>query len=476
MLTFTATSSNEAVATAAVEGTGMGIAPKSLGQTRISVTARDPKGLEASLSFGVTVEPKPPPRPPPSSSGGGNNGGGGPVTPPPPPPPPPPTPTPPPGQNNAPTFDEASAATRTVAENTGANQNIQHPVRATDPDGHRLTYRLSGTDETRFAVVTGSGQLRTRSGVAYDFETTDRYSVTVEAEDPFGATAEIDVTIHVTDINEPPQPPARPQVQPASSTSLTVTWAEPVNTGPDVHDYDVQYRKSGSFLPWPHDGSGTTTITGLDVNTRYEVQVRATNDEGTGDWSASGFGTTSTNQPPVFDETAPTRSLTENTPPDRNIGSPVRATDPEGSTVSYSLTGGDTDQFTIDTNNGQLRTQAGVDYNYEVKNRYSVTVEAADDQGGRATITVTIDITDDDNERPERPDRPTVTASTLTSLTIRWTEPANPGPAITDYNVQYREGSSGPLYLCGTRWHWHDDDDCELEVEHPLSDSSTGDQ
>ena len=62
VLTYTATSSNEAVATAAVEGTVMSITPKSLGQTTIAVTARDPEGLEVSLSFGVTVEPKPPPQ------------------------------------------------------------------------------------------------------------------------------------------------------------------------------------------------------------------------------------------------------------------------------------------------------------------------------------------------------------------------------------------------------------------------------
>ena len=78
VLTYTATSSNEAVATAAVEGSGVNIAPKSPGQARVSVTARDPEGLEASLSFGVTVEPKPPPPPPP------------------PPPRPPPRPRPPP--------------------------------------------------------------------------------------------------------------------------------------------------------------------------------------------------------------------------------------------------------------------------------------------------------------------------------------------------------------------------------------------
>ena len=301
VLTYTATSSNEAVATAAVDSTGVLITPRTTGQTRIAVTARDPKGLEASLRFRVTVEPKPPPRPPrtPPGSGsddgdGNGNDGGGPVTPPPPTPPPPPPPTPPtpppPGQNNAPTFDEAPAATRTVAENTGAREDIGNPVTATDSDDDRLTYNLEGTDAGSFTLASTSGQLRTRSGATYDYETKPRYSVSVKAEDGHGGIAAIDVTIHVADVNEPPGRPSAPWVEPASSTSLTVTWTEPVNTGPGIEDYDVQYRKDGSFLPWPHDGPGTTTtITGLEVNNRYEVQVRATNDEGTGEWSSSGF-------------------------------------------------------------------------------------------------------------------------------------------------------------------------------------------
>ena len=428
VLTYTAASSNEAVATAAVGGTGMGIAPKSIGQTRIAVTARDPEGLEAALSFAVTVEPKPPPRPPRPPPGSSNDNGGGPVTPPRPPPPPPP----PPGPNRAPAFNDGPSTSRSVAENTAGGQDIQHPISATDEDRDRLTYRLSGDDADSFTLNTSNGQLRTRSGVTYDYEDKDRYSVTVEADDRRGAAASIDVTIYVADVDEPPEAPARPRVEPASSTSLTVTWTEPANTGPGVDGYDVQYRKSGSFLPWPHSGSGTsTTITDLDLNTRYEVQVRASNDEGTGGWSVFGFRD---------DQRQPAAGLRrggqrhpqpggEHPARSQDIGNPHKSDRSRGRAVTYRLSRRDADQFTIDPNNGQLRTQTGVEYNYEVQNRYSVTVEAQDEQGGRATIAVTIDITDDDNERPQRPDRPSVTASTLTSLTLRWTEPAIPWAA-----------------------------------------------
>ncbi len=281
VLTYTATSSNEAVATAAVEGSGVNIAPKSPGQARISVTARDPEGLEASLSFGVTVEPKPPPPPPPP-----------PPRPPPRPRPPPPPPPRPPTTNQVPVFDAGASTNRSVAENTPPDRSIGNPVGATDPEGRSVSYRLaSGDDAGSFAIDASNGQLRTRAGATYDYEVKNRYSVTVEADDRNGGTATIGVAIHVADVKEPPGRPSAPRVESASSTSLTVTWTEPFNTGPDIEDYDVQYRTgSGSFLPWPHDGPGTTTtIPDLEVNTRYEVQVRAHNDEGESEWSASGF-------------------------------------------------------------------------------------------------------------------------------------------------------------------------------------------
>ncbi len=437
-LIYGAASSDSTIAAVSVSESIATLRPVAGGRVTITATAGDVWGNAAQTTFNVVVTSgsPPPPRPPPVPKGPG-----GPPQPPAPPAPPPPPP-PPPKINRPPTFDDGASTSRTVAENTPARRPIQHPVRATDPDGHRLTYNLSGPDSASFAVDTGSGQLRTVSGVTYDFEDNDRYSVDLESDDPDGGTATIGVTIHVADVDEPPGTPDRPQVQPASTTSLTVTWDAPSNTGPDIFDYDVQYRTgSGNFDPWPHDNTGTTTtITNLEVNKRYEVQVRAHNDEGESRWSPSGFGTTSANLPPVFDEggTA-TRSLDENTPSDRNIGGPVTATDPESTTLTYRLAGGDTDQFTIDPNNGQLRTQTGVDYNYEVKNSYSVTVEAQDEQGGRSTISVTIEVTDDDNERPETPDKPTVTASTLNSLSIRWVAPVNPGPNINDYDVQYSE-------------------------------------
>ena len=118
--------------------------------------------------------------------------------------------------------------------------------------------------------------------------------------DPGGRfdTDTVEVTVTVTDEN--PGKPLAPTVSAATPYSLMVEWMEPENTGPAITDYDVQYREGGSgdgFTDAQHRGTArTATLTGLMPDTVYEVQVRATNATGTGDWSESGEEKTKTLQ------------------------------------------------------------------------------------------------------------------------------------------------------------------------------------
>ena len=59
------------------------------------------------------------------------------------------------------------------------------------------------------------------------------------------------------------------------------------------------------------------------------------------------------------------------------------------------------------------------------------------------TVAVTVTVTEEANEKPGKLLAPTFSAATPDSLTVEWEEPENSGPAITDYDVQYREGGSG---------------------------------
>ena len=102
---------------------------------------------------------------------------------------------------NAPPAFQAESTTREVAENSAAGTNVGDPVTAT---GDTLTYTLEGTDAASFDIVSTSGQIRTKSGVTYDYETKSSYALTVRAEDRNGGSDTIAVTITVTDVEDSP--------------------------------------------------------------------------------------------------------------------------------------------------------------------------------------------------------------------------------------------------------------------------------
>ena len=295
--------------------------------------------------------------------------------------------------NTAPTFTDTDPTSRSIAENSMASSTVGTAVSATDADADTLTYSLSGTDAASFTINATSGHILT--SVPLDFETDDSYSVTVAAADPYGATSTIGVTISVTDVIEPPGQPSAPTLTPGYFR-LNVSWSAPANTGPAITDYDVQYRKTTDSSWSDHAFTGTATstqITGLDAPTVYEVQVRATNDEGTGNWSTSTAATTTDNRAPSFtDGATTTRSVAENTASGQNIGGAIAATDADGDTLTYTITGTDAASFTIDSTSGQLMTSAPLDY--ETDDSYSVTVEVSDGYGGTDSIAVTINVTD----------------------------------------------------------------------------------
>ena len=206
-----------------------------------------------------------------------------------------------PAFNSDPAFEDGATASRGFDEDITPGDAFGRPLTATDGDGDwdTLTYRLEGPDAASFAID-ASGQLQTKTGVSYDYETKSSYSVTAKADGGAGGTAAIAVTVNVRDVDEPPDAPNAPMVSPTSgsATSLEVSWTEPTNTGrPGITSYDLRYRvgKTRGFMIGPQNEIGTSAAIGrLTPGTSYEVQVRATNAEGDGAWSGSGSGTTTT--------------------------------------------------------------------------------------------------------------------------------------------------------------------------------------
>ena len=206
-------------------------------------------------------------------------------------------------QNSAPTFDDGTSTSREFNETIGdatvtTASDIGTPIAATDTDtSDTLEYTLSGTDAAKFEIITASGQIQTKAGEKYSYETDTGYAVTVTVEDGNGGSDSIDVTLDVADQDEPPLRPVAPTVRgPASNstTSLRVTMTAPDNLGrPPITRYKLRTHRDGfGWTNLPYNPSSAQNITGITSGKRYHVQFRVKNDEGEGPWSPTAFGYT----------------------------------------------------------------------------------------------------------------------------------------------------------------------------------------
>ncbi|MCY4575786.1 MAG: cadherin domain-containing protein [Chloroflexi bacterium] len=110
-----------------------------------------------------------------------------------------------------------------------------------------------------------------------------------------------------------------------------------------------------------------------------------------------GGPTTPANRAPAFDEgSSATRSVAENSAPGTAIGSRVTATDRDGDTLTYSLSGTDASLFNIDSSNGQISVARGTALDFEAKNSYAVDVRVTDPDGSSDTIDIIIRLTNVD--------------------------------------------------------------------------------
>ena len=315
----------------------------------------------------------------------------------------------------------SATTTRSIAENSAAGTNVGTAVTATDPylSTDTLYYTLTGTDASKLAIGSTTGQITVKAGNVPDYESKTSYSVTVNVSDKKASDGTADtviddtiaVTINVTDVNEPPPAPAAPTVSAntASPTSkIDVSWTAPTMTGkPAINGYDVQYRLSGDTSWTSHGFTGTgtaTAISGLTRGKSYDVQVRAVNDEGDGAWSASGVA--------ITDAGAVTRSVDENSPAGTNVGAAVTVTTTTTYALTHSLSGTDAGKFTIESSSGQIKVKSRTSLDYETKTSYSVVVtvrasvagvqsQSLDPNApGSYKVPVTINVTDV-NEGPE---------------------------------------------------------------------------
>ncbi len=297
--------------------------------------------------------------------------------------------------DNVPTFTSPAAA------NAQENQTAAYMAAATDADGDTLVYSLSGTDAALFTIDANTGEVSFIA--APDFEAPgdangdNIYDIIVTASD--GATdTEQAVAITVTNDNDNVPTFTSPAAANAQENQTAAYMAAATDADGDTLVYslsgtdaalftidantgEVSFRAAPDFeVPGDDDGDNVydITVTAFDGTNRtdHNVAITVTNDN---------------DNIPVF-----TSPATANAQENQTVAYMAAATDADGDTLVYSLSGTDAALFTIDAATGEVSFIAAPDFEAPGDdggdNIYDIIVTASDgttDTEQAVAITVT---------------------------------------------------------------------------------------
>ena len=288
---------------------------------------------------------------------------------------------------------------RSVAENTGAGEDIGAAVAATDADDATLAYTLGGADAASFSIVATSGQLQTKA--ALDYETRSSYTVTVTATDPSKASDTITVTITVTNVNEGPEvsgAPTRDYAENGTDPVAAYTVTNPENgqiawslLGDDSADFSINGGVLAFNTPPNHEAPADA-----DTNNVYSVTIKASDGNNADTLELTVTVTNVDETPEVTGDSS--INYAEN---GTGTVADYTAADPERVAIAWSLSGADSGEFSI-SNAGELTFTTSPDYeapaDADTNNVYQVTIEASDGTN-TGTLGVTVTVTNV-NEQP----------------------------------------------------------------------------
>ena len=328
-----------------------------------------------------------------------------------------------------------------VDENT-ATSDVIKTYEAMDADASTtLTWSLEGNDAADFTITKnadGHGELKFRSAPNFempvDADTMNDYDIRVKVRDngipgSRGSSNQLDdtvsVVVNVLDINEAPEISGQPQPDFAEieydATSPDLTIGTYTYTDEDRNPADTITWRLRNAFDAPHFNIGSSSGV-LSFNMRpdfenpfgadneYLIDVRA--DDGQGGVTDFAVVVTVTNvdETPEITTTAASHTVPsfmeieyDATTADLVVAD-YDGRDEEGQTISWSRTGTDAGDFTVDSSTGVLsfaqRPNFEMPADDDGDNVYNVTVRARDTASNTRELEVIVTVTDV-NERPD---------------------------------------------------------------------------
>ena len=292
----------------------------------------------------------------------------------------------------------------TLTENS--TSNIYDYSTAEFPANATITWSVIGDDSALFQVDS-SGVLTFRNAPNYespsDTDTDNEYHVSVHASDGTDSDS-LDVVIEVTDVDEPPDIVGADLTinENSAGTQATFTASDQEGetnltwslSGDDSSLFALSTGGALSFISAPdyEDPQDGNAASGTRDN-NYEITVRVTDQTS----NTGTLGVTVTvndiDEPPVL------TGLTTVTYAENGSVSAATytATDPEGQNIAWTLSGDDSDLFTLTA--GSLAFKSPPDFedkrDADTDNQYKVTITASDSTVS-SSVNVTINVTNVD--------------------------------------------------------------------------------
>ena len=367
--------------------------------------------------------------------------------------------------NEAPVITTKSRTAFTLRENATA---VLYTYRATDQDDDDVTtWSVGGTDGEDFAIYNGilTFRLLPDFEIPVDADEDNVYVITVVAADRAGLQDTVNAVITITD------QPEGPVI--AGGTAFTVTENADITqvlgfyAATDAKDnrpvfprWSLSGRDGGDFVIDRVSGTLTFRKTPdydkpADANRDniYEVTIRAHDGVATGNLNVT-ITVTDIDEAPTITTTSTSATAQRQ---DENRTSRLytyRATDPEGSTIRWTVGGVDGRFFAIDER-GQFAFSASTPPDYEQpgdldrNNLYEVVIEASDGLHiGSLAVTVTVR---EVNEGPEVSGQASFTIAENQSLSnAAYTATDPEGGNVARWNVGGRDGGDFFITQGGT--------------------------
>jgi serralysin len=294
----------------------------------------------------------------------------------------------------------SSAAVTVAEDNDGLDAFAT--VTATDGDGDALTYSITGgADAALFQIDSATGELSLVGGGDFenpaDANADNVYELTVSVSDGF-ATDSQDMTVTVTDVNEPVAIDLSGPFSVAENSTFVANFdptdeeGDPIVitlSGPDGALFTIDAVTFELSFIAPPDFETPLDANGDNI---YRVRLNVTDGNSTQSTTISVNVTNENEFAPVFVSDSSAQVAENST----GTVYTAMATDGDGDTITYSLAGsGDSGLFSIDATTGEISFNSSPDFenpdDANADNDYEIVVRASDgDSTTQFAVTLTV--------------------------------------------------------------------------------------